>query len=107
MSRKEFNVDPRIFIRPDSGFIRESVCACAKLIVDEEAHGTLNRIVELNKTLTDSMKKNDTKRRIHLCVKIKKRCYTDLLHFSTRKHKLVFLPRPNHILTVELRRIFF
>jgi hypothetical protein len=24
-----------------------------------------------------------------LCVKIKKRCYTDLHHFSTRKHKLV------------------
>ena len=24
-----------------------------------------------------------------LCVKNKKRCYTDLLHFSTRKHNLV------------------
>jgi hypothetical protein len=24
-----------------------------------------------------------------LCVKIKKRCYIDLLHFSTRKHNLV------------------
>jgi squalene cyclase len=24
-----------------------------------------------------------------LCAKIKKRCYTDLLHFSTRKHNLV------------------
>ena len=36
-SRKDFNVDPRIFMRPDSEFIRESVCACAKLIVDEEA----------------------------------------------------------------------
>ena len=24
-----------------------------------------------------------------LCVKIKKRCYTDLLHFPTRKHNLV------------------
>jgi hypothetical protein len=46
----------RIFIRPDSEFIRESVCACAKLIVDEEAHGSLNRIVELNKTLTDSIR---------------------------------------------------
>jgi squalene cyclase len=23
-----------------------------------------------------------------LCVKIKKRCYTNLLHFSTRKHNL-------------------
>ena len=49
---------------------------------------------------------NDTKRRIQLCVKIKKRCYTDLLHFSTRKHNLVFFSRPNHILTVELCRIF-
>jgi hypothetical protein len=42
-----------------------------------------------------------------LCVKIKKRCYTDLLHFSTRKHNLVGFFRPNHYLTVELRRIFF
>ena len=50
-SRKEFRVDPRIFRRPDIEFIRESVCASAKLIVDEEAHDTLNRIVELNKTL--------------------------------------------------------
>jgi hypothetical protein len=33
---------------------------------------------------------NDTKKRIQLCVKIKKRCYTDLLHFSTCEHKLVF-----------------
>ena len=37
--------------------------------------------------------------------KLKKRCYTDLLHFSTRKYNLVFFSRPNHILTVELRRI--
>jgi hypothetical protein len=56
-SRKEFNVDLRIFIRPDSEFIQESVCACAKLIVDEEAHGTLNRIVEMNKTLTKMTQK--------------------------------------------------
>jgi hypothetical protein len=49
---------------------------------------------------------NDTKRRIQLCVKIKKRCYTDLLHFSTRKHNLEIFFRSNHILTVELRRIF-
>jgi hypothetical protein len=26
-----------------------------------------------------------------ICVKIKKRCYTDLLHFSTCKHNLVYL----------------
>jgi hypothetical protein len=25
-----------------------------------------------------------------LCVKIKKTCYTNLLHFSTRKHNLVY-----------------
>jgi hypothetical protein len=41
-----------------------------------------------------------------LCVKIKKRCYTDLLHFSTRKHNLVSFFRPNRILTVELHRSF-
>jgi hypothetical protein len=46
---------------PDSEFIGESVCACAKLIVDEEAHGTLNRIVELNKTLTDYIRKRHKK----------------------------------------------
>ena len=37
-----------IFIRPDSELIRESVCACVKLFVDEETHGT-NRIVEKRK----------------------------------------------------------
>ena len=100
-SRKEFNVDPCIFIRPDSEFIRESVCTCAKLIVDKEAH-SWNWIKHWQ-----ILYENDTKRRIQLCVKIKKRCYTDLLHFSTRKHNLVFFFRPNHILTVELRRIFF
>ena len=36
------------------------------------------------------MDENDTKRTIQLCVKIKKRCYTDLLHFSTHKHNLAF-----------------
>jgi hypothetical protein len=42
-----------------------------------------------------------------LCVKKKKkRCYTDLLHFSTRKHNLVSFFRPNRILTVELHRSF-
>ena len=66
-SRKEFNVDPRIFIRPDNEFIRESVCACAKLIVDEKAHGTLNRIVELNKTFTDSIRKRYKKENSALC----------------------------------------
>ena len=53
------------------------------------------------------MDENDTKRIIQLCVKIKKRCYTNLLHFSTHKHNLVFFSRLNHILTVELCCIFF
>jgi hypothetical protein len=38
------------------------------------------------KTLTDSTQKGGFSK---LCVKIKKRCYTDLLHFSTPKHNLV------------------
>jgi hypothetical protein len=55
----------------------------AKLIVDEEAHGTLNRIVELNKTLT-ILYENDTKRRIQLCVKIKKKMlYQSTPFFNT------------------------
>ena len=78
-----------IFIRPYSELIRESVCACAKLFVDEEStwhksnRGTTN-------TLTDSIRKRQQKGGFSkLCVKIKKRCNTDLLHFSTRKHNLV------------------
>ena len=74
----------------DSKFIRESVYACAKLIVDEEEHDTLNRMVNWIKHWR-ILYENDTKKRIQLCVKIKKRCYTDLLHFSTCKHNLVFL----------------
>ena len=38
------------------------------------------------KILMDSTQKRGFSK---LCVKIKKRCYTDLLHFSTRKHNLV------------------
>ena len=41
-----------------------------------------------------------------LCVKIKKRGYTDLLNFSTRKQKFSIFFQPNHILTVELHRSF-
>ena len=73
-----------IFIWPDD-LIRESVCACEKLFVDEEStwhksnHGR-------TKTLTKTTQKGGFSK---LCVKIKKRCYTDLLHFSTRKHNLV------------------
>jgi hypothetical protein len=71
-----------IFIRPDSELIRESVCACAKLFVDErKAHGT-NRIVELNKHIDGFYTKTTQKGGFSkLCVKIKKICYTDLLHF--------------------------
>jgi hypothetical protein len=54
-------------MRPDIEFIRESVYAYAKLIVDEETHGTLNRIVELNKTLTDSIRKRHKKEDSALC----------------------------------------
>jgi hypothetical protein len=43
-----------IFIRPDSELIRESVCACVKLFVDEEStwHKSNRR---RTKTLTDSI----------------------------------------------------
>ena len=49
-----------------------SLYACAKLIVDEEAHGTLNRIVELNKILTDSIRKRHKKEDSALCKNKKK-----------------------------------
>jgi hypothetical protein len=79
-----------IFIRLDSEFIRESVCACAKLFVDEEStwHKS-NRGIEQN---IDRFYKKTTQKGglSKLFVKIKKICYTDLLHFSTRKHNLVF-----------------
>jgi hypothetical protein len=97
-----------IFIRPDSEFIRESVCAYAKLFVDEDStwHKS-NRGIEQNIDgyYTKTTQKGGFSK---LYVKIKKRCYTDLLHFSTHKHNLVFFfPGPNHILTVELHRSFF
>jgi hypothetical protein len=44
-----------IFIRPNSELIRESVCACAKLFVDEENVLKSNR--GRTKTLTDSTRK--------------------------------------------------
>jgi hypothetical protein len=76
-----------IFIRPDGELIRESVSACAKLFVDED--GT-NRIVKLNKNIDGFYAKTTQKGGFSkLCVKNKKRCYTDLLHFSARKHNLV------------------
>jgi hypothetical protein len=49
-----------IFIRPDSELIRESVCACAKLFVDEESTWhKLNR--GRTNTLTDSIRKRHKK----------------------------------------------
>ena len=78
-----------IFIRPDSELIRESVCTCVKLFVDEEStwHKS-NRGIEQNIDgfCTKTTQKGGFSK---LCVKIKKRCYTDLLHFSTRRHNLV------------------
>jgi hypothetical protein len=50
---------------------------------------------------------NDTKRRIQLCVKIKKRRYTDLLHFSTRKHNLVKKNSAEPYFNIIQRRISF
>ena len=78
-----------IFIRPDSELIRESICACVKLFVEEES--TWHKSDRgRTKTLTDFYTKTTQKGGFSkLCVKIKKRCYTELLHFSTRKHNLV------------------
>jgi hypothetical protein len=45
-----------IFIRPDSELVRESVCACAKLLVDEESTWHKSNRGRM-KTLTDSMRK--------------------------------------------------
>jgi hypothetical protein len=60
-----------------SELIRESVCTCANLFVEEKAHGT-------NKNIDGFYMKTIQKGGFSkLCVKIKKRCYTDLLHFST------------------------
>jgi hypothetical protein len=96
-----------IFIRPDRELIRESVCACAKLFVDEgnvhmsQVESWKNK--NIDRLYTKTTQKGGFSK---LCVKIKKRCYTDLLHFSTRNHNLVYFFRPNRILTVELHRSF-
>ena len=74
-----------IFIRPDSQLIRESVCACAKLFVDERNESWKNK--NIDGFYTKTTQKGEFSK---LCVKIKKRCYTDLLHFLTRKHTLVY-----------------
>ena len=55
----------------------------------KKAHGT-NRILEVNKNIDGLCTKTAQKRGFSkLCVKIKKRFYSNLFHFSTRKHNLV------------------
>ena len=71
-----------------------------KLFVEVKANGTNKHI---DGFYTKTTQKGGFSK---LCVKIKKRCYTDLLHFSTRKHNLVYFFRPNRILTVELHGSF-
>jgi hypothetical protein len=53
-----------------------------------------------NQTVTYFTKTTQKEGFSKLCVKIKKRCYTDLLHFSTSKHNLVSFSA-DRILTVE------
>ena len=80
-----------IFIRPDSELIRESICACAKLFVDEGNVHMAQVQSWKNKNIDEFYTKTTQKGGFSkLCVKIKKRCYTDILHFSTRKHNLVY-----------------
>jgi hypothetical protein len=85
---------------------------CAKLFVDEENVGCAKIESWKNKNIDRFYAKTTQKGGFSkLCVKIKKRCYTYLLYFSTCKHNLVSFFRPNHILTVELHHsilyIFF
>ena len=85
-----------IFIRTDSELIQESLCACANLFVDEEStwHKS-NR--GRTKTLTDSMRKRHKKEdSASLCKNKKDKCYTNLLHFSTRTHNLVSFPAESY-----------
>jgi hypothetical protein len=78
-----------IFIRPDSELIRESVCACAKLFADEGNVHMAQVESWKNKNIDECYTKMTQKGGFSkLCLKIKKRCYTNLLHFSTRKHNI-------------------
>jgi hypothetical protein len=79
-----------IFIRPDSELIRESVCACAKLFVDEENVLKSNR--GGTKTLTDSTRKRRKKEDLASFVqKLKKDVIPTYLIFQHvyGKHNLV------------------
>jgi hypothetical protein len=49
------------FIRPTSELIRESVCACAKLFVDEESTWHKSNRGPRTNTLTDSIRKRHKK----------------------------------------------
>ena len=66
-----------------SELILQSVCACAKLFVEVKANGTNKHI---DGFYTKTTQKGGFSK---LCGKINKRCYTDLLHFSTSKQNLV------------------
>jgi hypothetical protein len=79
-----------IFARPDSELIRESIFVCAKLFVDEENVHMAQIELWKNKRIDGFYTKTTQKGGFSkLCVKIKNKCYIDLLHFSTRKHNLV------------------
>ena len=63
-----------IFIRPDSELIRESVCACAKLFVDEEKVHMAQIESWKNKKIDGFYTKTTQKGGFtKLCVKIKKK----------------------------------
>ena len=75
-----------IFIRLDSELILESVCACAKLFVDEESTWHKSNRGGTN-TLTDYIRKRHKKEDTASFVqKLKKDV---ILHFSKRKQNLV------------------
>ena len=73
-----------IFIRPDGELIRESVCACAKLLVDEEKVHMAQIESWKNKNIDGFYTKMTQKGGFSkLCVKIKKNV------IPTRQHNLV------------------
>jgi hypothetical protein len=69
--------------------VLESIICMCELFFEEKANGTSKHIDEF---YTKTTQKGGFSK---LCVKMEKRCYTDLLHFSTRKHSIFF--RPNRI----------
>ena len=72
-----------ISIRPDSELIRESICACAKLFIDDENVLKSNR--GRTKTLTNSTRKGHKKEDSKSFVqKLKKKMLYRPLHFLRR-----------------------